>query len=242
MTVQIEAISHGPQEPPLLDWNTAGLLDFQSISYGEEVAVVSLHQNERLTYSELRNRIRKLAGRLLQNGTKPGDRIVLLAGNSIEFVVIFLATAAIGAISVITTTTSSADEFREAVNAVGKQYGTMKQRRRWLTERAILEPQSIFLAHRIGYRSNADIVQWAGSELPGHTIVIGSDDTASLPEGCVPFNLFLTGANAAEHKGDADLKVALNQVWGQTPASSACCFQFTSGTTGARKASMLSHM
>lgn len=120
MTTSVKAIFDGPKEPALLNWNAANLLDAQSLQYGDRIAVTSLHQDVSLSYNQLRQRVRRLAARLLENGTKPGDRVVLLAGNCIEFIEIFFATAAIGAISVLVTNTFSVDEFLEALKHVGE--------------------------------------------------------------------------------------------------------------------------
>lgn len=114
------AIFNGPRTPDLLDWNIANLLDVQASRHGDSLAVVSRHQNARQTYSDLRDRVRRLALCLVQNGVVPGQRLVLLAGNCTESVEIFLATAAIGAISVLMAPTLSNNEFIDAVQSVGK--------------------------------------------------------------------------------------------------------------------------
>lgn len=116
------SIFEGPREPALLDFSVADLLDVQSTRHGDRIAIVSLHQNARRTYSGLRDRVQTLASRLLQNNIKPGDRIVLLAGNCIEFVEIFLAVAAVGAISVLVAPTLAVDEVQDAVKSVGRSF------------------------------------------------------------------------------------------------------------------------
>lgn len=115
-----KAIFDGPKEPGLLDWNMADLLDHQAACHGESIAVASLHQSIRRTYGQLRNSVQKLAVRLLESGIRPGGRIVVLAGNCIEFIEIFFAAAAIGAICVIVTPNFSVEEFQDAVNTVGE--------------------------------------------------------------------------------------------------------------------------
>ncbi len=54
----------------------------------------------RLSYSELNQRVGQLAAGWLQLGVKPGDRVALLLGNRIEFVLCLLAAARLGAITV----------------------------------------------------------------------------------------------------------------------------------------------
>jgi long-subunit acyl-CoA synthetase (AMP-forming) len=42
------------------------------------------------------------------------------------------------------------------------------------------------------------------------------------------------------HHG-AESPLDIDNFWGESKTTDVCCLQFTSGTTGARKASMLSH-
>lgn len=119
MTVPQSSTFHGPQDQALLDWNAANLLDSQADRYGDSVATISVYQNKQWTYCELRDSVRKLASRLISLGVNPGDRVILLAGNGLEFIQVVLAVAAIGAITVIVNPTFSVDEVEYAINTVG---------------------------------------------------------------------------------------------------------------------------
>ncbi|KAL9109778.1 MAG: hypothetical protein Q9227_005647 [Pyrenula ochraceoflavens] len=55
-------------------------------------------QGEFVTWADLRERVRQVRSSLLRHGVHQGDRVAALMGNSVLAVVIFLATAAIGAI------------------------------------------------------------------------------------------------------------------------------------------------
>jgi acyl-CoA synthetase (AMP-forming)/AMP-acid ligase II len=55
---------------------------------------------QRMTYRELHHASQALAGALRTHGVDVGDRVALLLGNRIEFVVALFATTQIGAISV----------------------------------------------------------------------------------------------------------------------------------------------
>ena len=55
---------------------------------------------QRMTYRELQRASQALAGALREHGVGPGERVALLLGNRIEFVVALFATTQIGAISV----------------------------------------------------------------------------------------------------------------------------------------------
>jgi long-chain acyl-CoA synthetase len=54
----------------------------------------------RLSWQELHEQVMRLAGGLVERGVRPGDRVALLLGNDIEFVVAFFAASAAGAITV----------------------------------------------------------------------------------------------------------------------------------------------
>jgi fatty-acyl-CoA synthase len=60
-------------------------------------ATVSLHQGRRLTYAELAEEIDQLARGLLGMGFGRGDRIAILSTNNIEWLLVQMATARIGA-------------------------------------------------------------------------------------------------------------------------------------------------
>lgn len=68
--------------------------------FPERPALVSVHQNRRLNYSELEAAIDHLARGLLGLGFKPGQRIGVWSTNNIEWVLLQMATARIGIILV----------------------------------------------------------------------------------------------------------------------------------------------
>ncbi|MBW2450873.1 MAG: AMP-binding protein [Deltaproteobacteria bacterium] len=74
-------------------WQVAG-------QFPEQEAVVSIHQNRRLTYKELGAAIDRLAKGLIAFGYRRGDRIGIWSTNNIEWLVLQMATARIGIILV----------------------------------------------------------------------------------------------------------------------------------------------
>ncbi|KAI1112053.1 putative amp dependent CoA ligase [Nemania sp. NC0429] len=221
MAVLTQSYVRGPSEPKLLDWNIAQLLDIQSQQYGARVALVSLHQNVRLTYSDLRLSVREIALRLVEHGISPGDRIAILAGNCVEFVQILFATMAIGAIAVLLPLVSNSDELVKSVTSV--------------------ELSLIFMAERIGYRSSAETLRRLANAHEGRVVVIGSEPLILPPAGCVSFRDYQSPSFVPNSRSDGDGEAKLGRFWGKVSQSSPCCFQFTSGTTGPRSVSMLSH-
>ena len=68
--------------------------------FPEHEAVVSLPQDRRLTYKQLSEEVDQLARGLLGIGFKKGDRIGVWSTNNIEWLLLQMATARIGAILV----------------------------------------------------------------------------------------------------------------------------------------------
>ncbi|MBM9514920.1 AMP-binding protein [Desulfogranum marinum] len=87
-------------EPPLL---TATIPEhFAAIvtKFPENEAVVSLPQGRRLTYTEMAQEVDRLAKGLIGMGFGKGERIGVWSTNNIEWLLLQLATATIGAILV----------------------------------------------------------------------------------------------------------------------------------------------
>jgi len=68
--------------------------------FHDRPALVSIHQNKRLTYAQLKTAIDQLARGLLGLGFKPGNRIGVWSTNNVEWVLLQMATARIGVILV----------------------------------------------------------------------------------------------------------------------------------------------
>jgi acyl-CoA synthetase (AMP-forming)/AMP-acid ligase II len=119
-------IFHGPKDPPLRDWITAQLLNYGAELYPQRAAIVASWQSKRLTYQELKEETKDLMRTLRSFGVKQGDRVVVLAGNSLEFVLLFLAITSLGAIFVIVNPTFTAKEVIDAVKLVGEFSSTSK--------------------------------------------------------------------------------------------------------------------
>ncbi|KAI1441713.1 amp dependent CoA ligase [Annulohypoxylon stygium] len=207
-------VFEGPTSPPLQDINIGQLLDESCKKNHERVALVSRWQGERLTYQELHSSCQLIARRLLAIGVRPKDHVVVLAGNSIEYVQLFLATGAIGAIFSIINPTFTAEEV---VNAV-----------------EFLQPKAIFIADRIGYRKNKSLLTLLSRRQTSASNIV---ELTREGENCgkkSAWSEFLQNDAAS----DIDL---LTQYWAKADENDTFCIQFTSGTTGPRKAAMLSH-
>ena len=90
-TRTLRCFSHRPR-------SLHGLLDNAVASRPDHEALVC--EDQRLTYSQLNQRVGQLAAGWRRLGVKAGDRVALLLGNRIEFVVCLLAATRLGAITV----------------------------------------------------------------------------------------------------------------------------------------------
>ncbi|CAI7598026.1 unnamed protein product [Penicillium pancosmium] len=213
-------IFQGQNSPPLKNINTAQLLNYQKEHRGENVAVISEWENSStLQYKSLFHSVRDISRSLLGLGVRHGDHIVVLAGNSIEYVQLFLATGSIGAIFAIINPTFTAEEVEAAVD--------------------FLDPAAVFVAERIGYRSNRVSLERIAERLAdsghGKLIVWPVSGPAQSDDDYLTWTSFRQSGLKVEDN-------LIDRYWGQVDPNDVLCIQFTSGTTGPRKASMLTHL
>lgn len=110
----------GPAEPSLQDLTTGKLLQERVDQNPEKLAVVSRWQKTSLTYQSLFDSSRSIAQSLLIQGVRPGDHVVILAGNTIEYVQLFFAVGGIGSVFTIINPTFAAEEVIAAVDFIRK--------------------------------------------------------------------------------------------------------------------------
>ncbi|MEA2275751.1 MAG: fatty-acyl-CoA synthase [Solirubrobacteraceae bacterium] len=92
--------SHGAHDVPLIG-DTIGA-DFERVAarFADRDALVSRHQDERLTYEQLDAAVDAVASALLREGVQAGDRVGIWSPNCTEWVLVQYATAKVGAILV----------------------------------------------------------------------------------------------------------------------------------------------
>jgi fatty-acyl-CoA synthase len=95
------------------------MFDRVATSRPEHEALVSVHQNLRYTYGELRTLVDQFARGLMALGIQAGDRIGIWSPNHVEWVVTQFATAKIGAILVNVNPAYRVYELEYALNQSG---------------------------------------------------------------------------------------------------------------------------
>jgi fatty-acyl-CoA synthase len=91
---------HGVSQVPLLGETLGENLSNTIARFPEREALVSRHQQLRLTYAQLGEQVDALASGLLALGLQKGDRVGLWAPNCVEWVLVQFATARLGAVLV----------------------------------------------------------------------------------------------------------------------------------------------
>lgn len=79
--------------------------------FEDNEALVYVEDNRRFTYKELNYEVNMIAKSLISIGVKKGDHIALLSSNSPEWIIVFLATLKIGAVSVCLSASSTEEEL-----------------------------------------------------------------------------------------------------------------------------------
>ncbi|MDE2119965.1 MAG: AMP-binding protein, partial [Betaproteobacteria bacterium] len=90
----------GSREQPLITQTLGDFFDAMAAQHGPREALVSCHQQRRLSWAELAREVDTLASAMLRSGLARGDRVGIWAHNCVEWVLMQLATAKVGVILV----------------------------------------------------------------------------------------------------------------------------------------------
>jgi len=223
---------HRGGEIPLLGQTIPEFFGAIAEQYPDHEAVVSVHQGRRLNYRELATSVDELARGLLGTGFGKGDRIGVWSTNNIEWLLLQMATARIGAILV---NINPAYRPRELAYALQRS-----------------EVQGIFtipsfrssdyvamLVELLPELETAESSQISSGELPFLRRVVIYDpaqpaDTERPFPGFTTWQEVLHAAQAIDPQVIEELTLSLDR---DDPIN----IQYTSGTTGFPKAVLLTH-
>jgi 2,3-dihydroxybenzoate-AMP ligase len=177
--------------------------------------VALVHEEERITYRQLSERVERLARHLLDLGYGPLDRVVLHLPNIVEFVYVYLALQHLGAVPLAALPLHRHREISHYLSFV--------------------EARGYAIAHDVG---EFDYVALARQVLSGpptsleHILVAGKGVPDEAPFVSID-RLLATEPRATP----ADLEAVRARIDPEDP----CCFQLSGGTTGIPKVIPRSH-
>lgn len=223
---------HRGGEIPLLGQTIPEFFGAITEQYHAREAVVSIHQDRRLTYRELAMAVDELARGLLGIGFGKGDRIGIWSTNNIEWLVLQMATAHIGAILVNINPAYRSGELAYALQRSEVQgIFAIPSFRSSNYVSMLVELIPELKISGTGEISNIDIPFL-------RRVVIY--DPAKPAQTEKPFSGFMTWQevlNAGQTVDDEEIQLLMMSVDRDDPVN----IQYTSGTTGFPKAVLLTH-
>jgi fatty-acyl-CoA synthase len=224
--MNIDELSHvvGASEPPLIDHTIGVALELAAQRWPDAEALVSRHQNVRLTWAGLKAAGDAFAAGLLALGLRPGDRVGVWAPNCAEWTITQFATARAGMVQV---------NINPAYRASELEYTLRK-----VNVKALICAASF---KRSDYVAMVETLIPAVASSPGevrsdrlpalsHIIKIGGDRRP----GWLEFDEVAALRTDASERELVALAASLRP---NDPIN----IQFTSGTTGSPKGATLSH-
>ncbi|KYQ82850.1 fatty acid--CoA ligase [Acinetobacter sp. NRRL B-65365] len=118
MQQQRLSYASGTSSQPLLGMTIGEKFDQACVQYAEQEAIVSAHQNRRLTYKALQDEVNAFACSLLKLGLKKGDRLAIWSPNCVEWTVTQFAASKTGIILVNLNTAYKSHELEYVLNKV----------------------------------------------------------------------------------------------------------------------------
>jgi long-chain acyl-CoA synthetase len=164
-----------------------------------------------LSSNQVYQRVRKLAQTFLDWGAQKGDRIGLISENRWEWAITDFATLAIGAVDVPIYPTLTGEQIAQLLQDAGCSIAVVSTR------------QQFDKLHAVKGRTSLERIVMM--------------DSATAPEGAIPFSEALEGADAPESERNPTFDALVRSA---EPKDLATLI-YTSGTTGEPKGVMLTH-
>lgn len=225
MTALRLSYAYGTSHQPLLGMTIGEKFDQACAQYAEQDALVSVHQNVRLTYRALQAQVNAFACSLQQLGFEKGDRLAIWSPNCVEWTITQFAAFKAGIILVNLNPAYKSNELEYVLNKVSCKGLVIASQFKTTNYQEIL----IKIAPEI---THADHKLLMSRRLPHLKHVIKIDDEAHTG-----FHRFQDLLNTPTE----DQLKYLDIVSSKLQFDETINIQFTSGTTGNPKGTMLTH-
>jgi mevalonyl-CoA ligase len=210
----------GSKTPALWYKTLSEVVGEQADRYESQIAVSFPWQNVSLSYRQLHEESIIISKALSSCGLRQGDRVAIIAGNCFQYITAFLGSARVGCPFVVLNNTYTPKELVNALSASSCRL--------------------LFLARNIGSESlsnHFDSILNGAPMLSNLECIITLDQLHVQRDTryeILPYPDFLKTAST---KDQGTLQSAISRV----QPTDTLNLQFTSGTTGSPKASMLTH-